>query len=88
MHTQTHTEFNLPICVSLHFCGTATVPPMWKTFRARSVATVNTADFSAGPQIKLERSLWEDNEAGPKIEAQISSIFAFAHQWEAAKIPP
>lgn len=65
---------NLPICVSLHFCGTATVPPIWKTFRARSVATVNTADFSAGPEIKLERTLWEDNAEGPKIEAQISSI--------------
>lgn len=65
---------NLPICVSLHFCGTATVPPIWKTFRARSVATVNTADFSAGPEIKLERTLWDDNAAGPKIEAQISSI--------------
>lgn len=37
-----------PICVSLHFCGTATVPPTSKTLHARSVVTVKTADFSPG----------------------------------------
>lgn len=41
-------EIYSPICVSLHFCGTATVPPMSKTLHARSVVTVKTADFSPG----------------------------------------
>lgn len=66
-------QLYLPICVSLHFCGTATVPPTSKTVRARSVATVNTADFSPGLYIKLPRTLREDSGTGPK-RGQVSSI--------------
>lgn len=67
------TDINLPVCVSLHFCGTATVPPMWYMLRAKRVATVNAADFSAGPWIKVDCTLWADKEVGPKSE-EISSI--------------
>lgn len=66
-------QIYLPICVSLHLCGTATVPPTSKTVRAKSVATVNTADFSPELYIKFLRTLWEESGTGPKRE-QVSSI--------------
>lgn len=49
------------------------MPPTSKTVRARSAATVNTADFSPGLYRKLPRTLWEESGRGPKRE-QVSSI--------------